>query len=379
MEKQSNALYIPQFDIIRFFAAFMIVIYHAYSAWNGWFGIPGFLSTGDYKTFTVFGGYFDRFIKNFPIGVDIFFFISGYLLTYLLIMEKEKYGKVNIPMFYLRRGLRIWPLYFFLIALAPFLVAWLGEPKPDYWANLLFINNFNTIHTEAWHFPFAHFWSICIEEHFYLVWPIILALVPRKNLTSAIFAMIVLSWAYKLYTIIPGQGTWYHVYLHSLSRMDTILLGALLADFYLKKPFQFKLPKLIMGLLILFLVFIFAFDNLSNYDIAFARVLRLPVYIALLGIIIADLLFNPRHNFTHRFWKPFMYLGKASYGIYMYGNILVTVIIKKVMLDNHINNIYLYYFLIVALSLLIPVLSYELLEKPFLKLKQRFALVKTRY
>ena len=63
----------------------------------------------------------------------------------------------------------------------------------------------------------------------------------------------------------------------------------------------------------------------------------------------------------------------------MYGNILVTVIIKKVMLDYHINNIYIYYFLIVALSLLIPVVSYELLEKPFLKLKQRFALVKTRY
>jgi peptidoglycan/LPS O-acetylase OafA/YrhL len=54
-----------------------------------------------------------------PLGVDIFFFISGYLLTILLVMEKQKIGKVNIPKFYIRRGLRIWPLYFFLIALAP--------------------------------------------------------------------------------------------------------------------------------------------------------------------------------------------------------------------------------------------------------------------
>jgi peptidoglycan/LPS O-acetylase OafA/YrhL len=111
----------------------------------------------------------------------------------------------------------------------------------------------------------------------------------------------------------------------------------------------------------------------------FARVLRLPVYTALLGLIFADLLFNPEHKFAHKMWKPLMYLGKASYGIYMYGNILVTVIIKKVLIDSQINNIYLYYFLIISLSLLIPVISYELLEKPFLKLKQRFALVKTRY
>jgi peptidoglycan/LPS O-acetylase OafA/YrhL len=379
MEKPNNALYIPQFDIIRFFAAFMIVIYHAFIAWNGWFGIPGFLSTGDYKTFTVFGGHVERLIKNFPIGVDIFFFISGYLLTYLLIIEKEKYGKVNIPLFYLRRGLRIWPLYFFLIALAPFLVKWLGEPQPNYLANILFINNFNTIQTETWHFPFAHFWSICIEEHFYLVWPIILALVPRKNLTSAIIALIALSWGYKLYTAIPGQATWYHVYLHTLSRIDTILLGALLADIYLKKPFQFRLNKLTMGIIIGFLILILSFDTISNYDMVFARVLRLPVYTALLGLIFADLLFNPEHKFAHKMWKPFMYLGKASYGIYMYGNILVTVIIKKVLIDSQINNIYLYYFLIISLSLLIPVISYELLEKPFLKLKQRFALVKTRY
>ena len=104
----------------------MIVIYHAYIAWKGWFGLPGVLSTGDYKTFTGLGMHVDQFLRNLPVGVDIFFFISGYLLTYLLVVEKEKYGKVNIPNFYIRRGLRIWPLYFFLVAVAPFLVNWLG-------------------------------------------------------------------------------------------------------------------------------------------------------------------------------------------------------------------------------------------------------------
>lgn len=375
---KNKVLYIPQFDIIRFFAAFMIVIYHAFIAWDGWFGVPGFLSNGDYKTFSPFGLYVKHIIHNFPIGVDIFFFISGYLLTYLLLIEKEKYGRINIPKFYLRRGLRIWPLYFFLIAIAPLIIDWLGDTKPDYLPNILFINNFNTIRTETWQFPFAHFWSICIEEHFYLVWPIIIALVPRKKVTTAIVLLIGVSWAYKLYTFLPGTSTWYHVYLHTLSRMDVILLGGLLADIYLRKPFVFRLTWPVTTAIVVFLVVILSFDTISNYDMIFGRVLRLPVYITLLALVFADLLFNPKRNFTGKFWKPFMYLGRVSYGIYMYGNILVIVIIKKVLIGLQVPNIYLYYFLCFSLSLLLPVISYELLEKPFLKLKQRFALVKTR-
>ncbi len=379
METKTNtSLYIPQFDIIRFFAAFMIVIYHSFIAWNGWFGIPGFLSVGDYKTYSTFGSYVAKLIGNFPIGVDIFFFISGYLLTYLLIVEKDRFGKVNIPRFYLRRGLRIWPLYFFLIALAPFIVSWLGEKSPDYWPSLLFINNFHTISTETWQYPFAHFWSICIEEHFYIVWPVVIAFIPRKHLTTAIIGFIGISWGYKIFTAISGTTTWYNVYLHTLSRMDVILMGALLADIYLRKPFIFRLNWKISTLIMLFLVIFLSMDTISNYETIFARVLRLPVYITLMGLVISDLLFNPERTFSHRFWKPFMYLGKASYGIYMYGNILVTIVVKKVMIGFGIYNIYFYYFLIVVLSLLIPVISYELLEKPFLKLKQRFALVKTR-
>jgi peptidoglycan/LPS O-acetylase OafA/YrhL len=99
---------------------------------------------------------------------------------------------------------------------------------------------------------------------------------------------------------------------------------------------------------------------------------------SLLGLIIMDLLFNPQRKFTSVLIRPLLYLGKVSYGIYMYGNILVLVVIKKVMLQFGLNNIYLYFIAILGLSLLIPVISYELMEKPFLKLKQRFSTIKTR-
>ena len=378
-EKSTSAVYIPQFDIIRFFAAFLIVIYHSYIAWKGWFGLPGALSTGDYKTFSRVGLHVDQFLRNMPIGVDIFFFISGYLLTYLLVVEKEKYGKVNIPKFYIRRGLRIWPLYFFLIALAPFLINWLGEKQPVYWPTIALINNFYTIHTQEWSYPFAHFWSICIEEHFYLFWPLIIAFIPFRKLPFAITLLIGLSWGYKIYTYIFLASNWYELYLHTFSRMDVILLGGLLAVFYIKKPFEFKLHWVSMVLISIVVIVLLCYDDLSNFDYMLNGVTRRFIYILLLGLMMMDALFNPDHKSAIGRFKPLLYLGKVSYGIYMYGNILVLVVIKKVLpLIGH-ANIYLYFFIVFTSSLIVPVISYELLEKPFLKLKQRFSLVKTRY
>jgi len=377
-QKNGERVYFPQFDVIRFFAAFMIVIYHSYIAWRGWFGVPGVLSTGDFKTLSAFGGHIDRLIKNMPLGVDIFFFISGYLLTILLVMEKQKIGKVNIPKFYIRRGLRIWPLYFFLIALAPFIINWLGEAQPEYWRTILLVNNFQTMATQTWEYPFAHFWSICIEEHFYIFWPLIIAFVPFRKLGPTIIAMIGLSWGYKIYTYIFLPANWYELYLHTLSRMDVILMGGLLAVIYLKKPFEFRLNGFISAGLMAVLVIILSFDDASNFTNMFNGVLRRPVYIALLALPMMDLLFNPKRAGIFGKRNPLLYLGKVSYGIYMYGNILVPIIIKKVMVANGIYNMYFYFALVFALSIIIPVISYELLEKPFLKLKQRFAFVKTR-
>jgi len=100
--------------------------------------------------------------------------------------------------------------------------------------------------------------------------------------------------------------------------------------------------------------------------------------VALLALHMMDLLFNPDWAGIFGKRNPLLYLGKISYGIYMYGNILVPIVIKKVMIVNNIYNLYFFFAMVFVLSLLIPILSYELLEKPFLKLKQRFALVKTR-
>src|SRR6056297_394494 len=199
--KGSGRIYFPYLDVIRFVAAFMIIIYHSYGSWRGWFGEVGFLSGDTYTTLTGFGKLVNRFLGNFEIGVDIFFLLSGFLITYILLMEKERYGKINIKNFLIRRTLRIWPLYFMLIAVAPFLVSWLNEDAPNYLANALFVSNFHTINTGKWMYPFAHFWSICIEEHFYLVWPFIIAFIPNKHLMKVFISLIIISIAFRMYTV----------------------------------------------------------------------------------------------------------------------------------------------------------------------------------
>ncbi len=206
----------------------------------------------------------------------------------------------------------------------------------------------------------------------------IIAFVPFRKLLPTLVALILASWGYKIYTYIFLPSNWFELYLHTLSRMDVILMGGLLAVLYLKKPFEFRLNGYIVAALMLVLVVILSFDDASDFANMFNGILRRPVYIAILALPMMDLLFNPERAKLFGKRNPLLYLGKISYGIYMYGNILVPIVIKKVMLAYSIYNMYFYFALVFALSLIIPIISYELLEKPFLKLKQRFALVKTR-
>ena len=177
---QSNRLYIPNLDLIRLIAAMMIIMLHAYEAWVGWFGQVGLLSNGTFKTLSSYGAWIDQFI----------FLISGFLITYLLLEEKKTNGRISIGKFLIRRSLRIWPLYFLVIAIGPVLVSWLQEPTPNYTWNLFFIGNFDVIFSQKWLYPFSHLWSICIEEHFYLIWPFLIAYVPIKRLTTVFLSLI---------------------------------------------------------------------------------------------------------------------------------------------------------------------------------------------
>jgi len=378
MAKDNGRIYFEHLDVIRFFAAFMILILHAYEAWVGWYGELGILTNGTYEDLTFFGKLGDRFIRNMGMGVDIFFLLSGFLITYILIEEKKRYSKIAIKKFIIRRTLRIWPLYFILVAAAPFLVSWLNtSPTPNYIPNILFINNFEGIKTQQWTYPFAHFWSICIEEHFYLVWPFIIAFIPNKRLIPTFIFIIALSISFRIYTSYTMQYPWYTLYLHTLSRIDVLVIGAIGAYFYSEKPFKIKLNRMVRYILLVLLVVSLSIEPVELWNSHFLAGFKKFFYIGIISVLLLDYNFNP--NFMHILPRKsiFHYLGKVSYGIYMYSNIIVLIVIKKFMWTFESNNIWFFIFLNVSLSIIIPIISYELLEKHILKLNKRFRVIKT--
>ena len=377
-QNTAKRVYFPYLDVVRFIAAFMIVIYHGYEAWRGWFGEIGFLSGGTYKTLTPFGKLINMMLKNFEIGVDIFFLLSGFLITYILIKEKERFGKINIFKFIVRRTLRIWPLYFLLIAVAPLLVSWLNANEPNYLVNALFVNNFHAIATQKWTYPFAHFWSICIEEHFYLIWPFIIMFIPNKHLMKVFATLILFSIGFRMYSVMTNDYPWFTLYLHTFSRMDILVLGAIGAWFYAKKPFKVNLSRYYRILLWVVLIAAFCLEPVVNWNSVFLAGFKKFFYMGIIAVLLLDYNFNDKFRHVLKPNSIFHYFGKISYGIYMYGNILLLIIMKKMMFKWEIDNLYVYILFVTVLSLLVPAISYELIEKPILKLKNRFSVIKTR-
>lgn len=396
--ENKKPLHFVQLDALRFLAAFMVVLVHAFDGWSGWFGIPKKLASADGKSWSWFGNYLNNFIGNFHFGVDLFFLISGFLITYLLIREKSEKGKINIPAFFMRRILRIWPLYFFIIAICFFwFVPWMDSSyarvgihanPPDYKSAILFYNNFHTIATKSWDFPFAHFWSICIEEHFYLVWPFLVAFIPIKRLPVVLVTIILGSMAFRAWAFYHMEESFFTLDLNTLSRIDALALGGLVAWGHYHHPFRLRMPFVVRLLLLGILLWSMCVDNLSDWSTIFMVCWKRMIYLGLAGLLMMNFVFNPEAKFR---WGPnhiFNYLGRCCFGIYLWGNILLQLIIYKIFLAqnkpvtdwmiNHLGFGKTYWLIVLSFSLVVPVISYELIEKPFMKLKGRFAVVKTR-
>jgi peptidoglycan/LPS O-acetylase OafA/YrhL len=368
--------YFNKIDILRFVAAMMVVFYHAYDRFlDVHAGLPSFLFSS--STFSI-GKLLEKAIGNSDFGVDIFFMLSGFLITFLLITEKEKTGKISIKNFYLRRTLRIWPLYFLIVFTAPYLCSLFGVNHAPVYSNALFINNFWTIHTTWWMFPTAILWSICIEEHFYFVWPFLVALINKKRLPQIFLFVIFLSFLYRGYVcFFDNDKAWYKLYLHTFSRMDALALGALTAYYYVQKPFKFKTHWSIRLTAIFTFLFLFCTINVKQWDTAFDMLFKNQIFILLAWFIILQFLFNEKPLIRLPEKSILNYFGKISYGIYMYGIIVLDSVQYKILPHLHQEKNYgLFWLLVISLSIIIPIISYELFEKHFLKLRKRFQVVK---
>ena len=373
----NERIYFHNLDIIRFVAAFAVVLGHGFEAWTDYY--VKFRHTPEFFN-DLFSGnflYVSQFFTNLGIGVEIFFFISGFLITYILLVEKEKFGKISIPKFFMRRSLRIWPLYFFLLALGPFLTHWMERGSPNYLSHIFFYSNFEIINSQTWSYPFAHFWSIALEEQFYFIWPFVIAFTPKKFL-KFLFGAIILGSIYYRYWIFNTDPTSWNMYLNTLSRMDTIVIGGIIALTYHTKKFSFKVPKTILWIIGLVLIILLSIVPYAEWLTIWTSLFKKYIYLSLFGTLILAIILKPKPAKISKLNKVFTYLGKISFGIYMYHNILLLIVIKKILLNNTIESWTVFWIVYPACAILLSIISFELLEKRFLKLKERFAVVKTR-
>lgn len=379
METPARSVNFPNLDPFRFLAAMMVVVAHAYQGWSDWVGVPGFMSNGNYRELSTAGKYIESFIYNLSAGVDIFFLISGFLITYLLLKEKEL-GKISIKKFYVRRALRILPLYYLTIIIAPLLIYWLSPQfgQPNYWANIFYINNFHTIYTGKWEYPFAHYWSLAVEEQFYLIWPWIIAFASNRRLPAILFSIIIAGLIYRAYAFIYIPTPKLTIYLHTLSNIDVLSLGALFAYRHYHKPLNLNFSTgsrvLVYAASMVLLFTTDMFEQNTLIEVLFKKY----VYLLLAAFWIGNYTFNSKAFFVFKKRNILHYFGKISYGIYVFHNMLFAIIFTKIIDPFGMPNMYFYLFILFSMTIVLSILSYEFFEKKFLKMKTRFEVIRTR-
>jgi peptidoglycan/LPS O-acetylase OafA/YrhL len=218
--------YFAKIDSLRFIAALMVLISH----WLYYFPEVRAFNLGE-------------------MGVDLFFTISGFLITLQLLDFKEKAAENNLgngsvfKEFYIRRALRILPLYYLVVICSAAFNQ--GEIREAFIWNMTFTSNFYIMKVEHWPSIFSHFWSLSVEEHFYLFWPFIILFVKNKLLPYVISALIIGIFIIKYFVIGDSMG-YFFLHVHTISCIDLIMYGCLLGWLYKNKYesiseiFQFK-------------------------------------------------------------------------------------------------------------------------------------------
>lgn len=311
-------IFFPNLDGLRFFSFLVVFLYH------GSLSIFSYLKE-DSTTFRIV----KFLVQHGNLGVNFFFVLSGFLITYLLIKEKELTGTVHVPNFYVRRILRIWPLYYLCVFLGfvafGLLKKMSHEPiaenaNPIYY--LLFSANFDIMHTwpdKPDALLLSVLWSVAVEEQFYLTWPLILKIVPLKYFKYVFPSIMALSLIFRSFHTGDNDHEFAIRYFHTFSVIGDMALGGLFA--YLVsyenrfKTFIINIPKWMLALLYLVTLGVTLFKDLlfpPGVPVVFERL----VIAFLFGMIIVEQNFAKHSLFKMSRFKLVSKLGIYTYGLY---------------------------------------------------------------
>ncbi len=357
-----SKLYFPQLDSIRGISVIAIFLFHTLRITNKQFFLADFVHF---------------LFNNLPLGIEVFFVLSSFLLTYLGLNEYKKRNNFSLKNYFKRRILRIWPLYFFIILLAFLIFSPVANwfhfkmTLPNAWYYIFFIANFYTIE----HVFFLKFlWTISVEEQFYLLWGLCLRFFYERLLLISIGLML-LSISFSVYAI----NAHIESYFNTLTYLFDFACGGIAAILIFRKnKITYCLANLSRSVTLVFysyLLFHFTlFHFLNNNTTGVTNDLMALINRYLFIIYIAFFIVEQMGNISRtKFFEKNRFLiftGKISYGLYCFHGITIT--FTNLLLSRfHISNwiLVLIYFVI---NYLIASVSYFYLESPFLRLKAKW-------
>lgn len=344
--------HLPALDGLRAIAVALVIFFHAGFLLPGGFPIPG------------------------GLGVLIFFVLSGFLITWLLLKEVGRTGTVSLKNFYIRRCLRIFPAFYAYATLCLILLHVMKSHVlwPQVWASLLYVNNYyQGLHGDP-NTAFSHTWSLSVEEQFYLLWPSLFLLWMRRqrDLAMLLASAIVLVWVYRLALLAIFHVNHGYVYESFETRADSLLAGCLVAvllwEGKAERFFAWACtgiaPTVIGSGLLLVSV---ALE--LEFRAAYRDTIGLGLDSILVAILIVQMISFHRHPIGQWLnWRWMRWLGTLSYSLYLYQQIAVRPaerIASRLPLVTRP--------LAVGAGVLIcAIASYYIVEQPMLRLKERF-------
>jgi peptidoglycan/LPS O-acetylase OafA/YrhL len=374
-----NRVHIPALDAVRGAAILLVLICHYTLPLADYFETPP-------------GRAFYSLLNATRHGVDLFFVLSGFLITGILLASREEVGYFRN--FIARRTLRIFPLYYAVLMLVlviaprfvPFSASDIEELEHNQWSLWTYTSNLLMFHTRSWQFQWtwfdlSHFWSLAIEEQFYLAWPLIVLMLPPKWVGRLCVVFFV--GAATLRGILVHQGIDpMAVAVFTPCRIDALAAGAYLAVLDHRPKRLVTLDRFapwIAVCLIPIIGLVFAMAYSRPVLVQVAKYSLLAVFFACFVVLARTAIPNSlAERVIARKWLIF--LGKYSYGIYVFHGLLRPIFLHYIGPDRFVEWIQAPYLLATfcygvaasAMAIAVSVLSYHAYEKRFLKLKRFF-------
>ncbi len=342
-----DRVYFPELDGLRFVAFLLVFGFHGGLPWLEeavtlltlpLFMVAQWLGPWAMNRAADIGPAVGRAIAgNGWVGVQLFFILSGFLITTLLLREEARFGRVDLKAFWVRRALRIWPLYYLVVALVFFVIpaldgrlrdpehaAMVGRHLPWF---LAFLGNWSMIVLGP--IPddrVTILWSVCAEEQFYLICPLIVALVGRRWRLVVVALGMALAVGVRAWVASRGLGRLAIAY-NTLAHLDTMLSGvalAILFDRFPPGPRAAGAAKVWGWVVLAASVWIMTRGELGHETFARKTWDYLVVWATGLGVVTYPML---RPGLSRRVltFGPVVWLGRISYGLYMYHEVALVI------------------------------------------------------